>query len=355
MNNRERIDETIRFGRPDRAPILGGWLAAPGHIQTLAGCTEDEYYTSPYRWEIAAEHALGSDGLIDIYQPISREEYRIVDHAVLDRRAAYTMESLLAELRAKPDVDELRAGFDLEREYADFAGRLRQVQADCGEMVWMPAFWDMLPISLWYHTYGYETVFEAIALHPAEYRKLIRTSAETGRQKAELVARAYQEGLHPGAVLTGEDICSQRGPMVSPVYLRREYWPLVEYAWEPLKAAGVKVVWHCDGDVRPILPDILAAGADGLQGFQRACGMELEWIVDLRTRRGDPLLIFGPMDVVTTFRESTPAQIRAEVRKALDLCRGKAGLFFFTGNTITPDMPLANVRAYCQAVQEASW
>jgi hypothetical protein len=355
MNNHQRIQQTIQLGRPDRAPILGGWLAAPGHIQALAGCTEDEYYADPYRWEIEAEHVLGSDALIDVYQPISREEYRIIDHAVLDRRAAYTVDSMLAELREKPDVDELRAAFDPDREYTEFTRRLRQVQADCGDIVWMPAFWDMLPIALWYHTYGYETIFEAIGLHPQEYRKLIHTSAETARQKAVLLARAYQEGLHPGAVLTGEDICSQRGPMVSPAYLRKEYWPLVEYAWEPLKAAGVKVVWHCDGDVRPILADILAAGADGLQGFQRACGMDLEWIVNLRARSGDPLLIFGPMDVVTTFRLGTPDEIRAEVRKAMDQCRGKAGLFFFTGNTITPDIPLENVRAYWDAVRASRW
>lgn len=355
MDNRRRIRETMTLGTPDRPPILGGWLAAPSHIMALTGVDEDTYYADSYRWEIEAERVLGSDGLIAVYQPTSREEFRIMDHSVLERRAAHNLDTLLADIEAKCDLDQIRAGFDLEREYADFAAQLRQVQADCGEMVWMPAAWDAIPISLPYHTYGYETVFEALATRPEEYRRLIRASAETARQKAGLLARAASEGLHPGVVLTGEDICSQRGPMVSPKYLRKEYWPLVEYAWEPLKEAGVRVVWHCDGDVRPILADILAAGADGLQGFQRDCGMDLSWIVDLRTNKGNPLLIFGPMDVVTTFRQETPAGIHAEVRKAIELCRGKAGLFFFTGNTITPDIPLDNIRAYWDAVHASSW
>jgi hypothetical protein len=350
MNKHERILNTIAMQATDRPPILGGWLAAPNHVQSLTGCSEDEYYADPYRWAIAAEHALGSDGLIDIYRPTSREEFRIMDHAVLERRAAHNLETLRAEIRAKTDLEQIRAAFDEEREYARFAAHLRQVQADCGEMVWLPAAWDAVPISLPYHTYGYETVFECLALYPDEYRKLICASAETARQKAVLLARAVREGLHPGAILTGEDICSQRGPMVSPKFLRREYWHLVEYAWEPLKTVGAKMVWHCDGDVRPILPDILAAGADGLQGFQRDCGMALEWIVDLRTRGADPLLIFGPLDVVTTFREETPAGIRAAVRQAIELCRDKTKLFFFTGNTITPDIPLDNIRAYWDAV-----
>ena len=93
-----------------------------------------------------------------------------------------------------------------------------------------------------------------------------------------------REGVHPRAILTGEDLCSQQGPMVSPDYLRQEYWELVEYALEPLLDVGAKVVWHCDGNYRPLLDDVFAAGIAGLQGFQRECGMELEWIRDLRTR-----------------------------------------------------------------------
>jgi uroporphyrinogen decarboxylase len=137
--------------------------------------------------------------------------------------------------------------------------------------------------------------------------------------------------------------------------LRKEYWPLIEYAWEPLKAGGVKIVWHCDGDVRLLLPEVLACGADGLQGFQRQCGMDLDWIVDLRTRQGNPLLIFGPMEVVTLFRNGSPEDIRQEVKHSMDLCRDKASLVFFTSNTITPDIPLENILMYWQTVLESPW
>ncbi len=47
-----------------------------------------------------------------------------------------------------------------------------------------------------------------------------------------------------------------------------------------------------------------------LQGFQRECGMELEWIRDLRTRNGDPLLIFGAMSVTETLPHGTPQEVR---------------------------------------------
>jgi hypothetical protein len=355
MDSRTRLKTAFALQTPDRPPILGGWLAAPNHVQALTGCSEEQYYDDPYRWGIAAEHMLGSDGLLDVFKPASRGGYRIVNQETLDKRARYTIDIMLEEIQEKPDVDEIKANFDEDDEYAKFAGELRRHQSACADLVWCPAYWDIIPIALWYGTYGYETALSCLALYPDQYRKLIRTSAETARQKATLLGRAVQEGLHPGAVLIGEDICSQRGPMVSPAFLRKEYWPLVEYAWEPLKAAGVKIVWHCDGNVRPLLAEVLACGADGLQGFQRECGMDLEWIVDLRTHQGNPLLIFGPMEVVTIFRSGSPQDIRQEVKHSMDLCRDKASLVFFTSNTITPDIPLENIRTYWQAVRESAW
>jgi uroporphyrinogen decarboxylase len=83
--------------------------------------------------------------------------------------------------------------------------------------------------------------------------------------------------------------------------------------------------------------------------------MELEWIVDRRTRDGDPLLIFGPLQVTTTLPHGTPEEVRAEVRWAMDLCRDKASLVFFTSNTINPDVPLENIRAFWQEVRESTW
>jgi len=173
--------------------------------------------------------------------------------------------------------------------------------------------------------------------------------------RARLIARAIQEGYHPRAIMTGEDICSQRGPMVSPKYLREEYFPLVEYALEPLLEVDAKIVWHCDGDVRPILDDILSCGIGGLQGFQRECGMDLAWIVDLKTREGEPLLIFGPISVTKTLPYGTPEDVRTEVKAAMDLCRDKASLVFFTSNTINPDVPLENIYALWNTVQESTW
>lgn len=350
MNHHERLACAFDLGTPDRPPILGGWLAAPNHIQALTGCSEDEYWSDPFYWGLEAERVLGSDGVVTIFVPITRGAYRCVDEHVIEERARYTINDVLAFIAEQPTVEEIEAAFDFEDAYRAFVAEHQARQAQCGEILWCPADWDMIPQALWYARFGYETALTTLALYPNEYRKLIQISAARGRQRARLRARAIREGIHPRAILTGEDICSQRGPLVSPEFLRREYFPLLRYTLEPLLEVGAKVVWHCDGDWRPLLDDVLACGVGGLQGFQRECGMKLEWIVQRRTRDGDPLLIFGPLEVTTTLPYGTPEEVRAEVKRAVDICRGQSTLVFFTSNTITPDVPLANIRAYWEAV-----
>ena len=72
-------------------------------------------------------------------------------------------------------------------------------------------------------------------------------------------------------------------------------------------------------------------------------------------REGDPLIIFGPMSVTTTLPQGTPEDVRAEVGRAMEICRDKASLVFFTSNTINPDVLLENIRAYWDAVRESTW
>jgi uroporphyrinogen-III decarboxylase len=77
--------------------------------------------------------------------------------------------------------------------------------------------------------------------------------------------------------------------------------------------------------------------------------------VERRTRDEEPLLIFGPMQVTTTLPLGTPQEVRAEVERAMRVCRDKASLVFFTSNTINPDVPLENIRTFWDTVLASRW
>ncbi len=209
----------------------------------------------------------------------------------------------------------------------------------------MPAQWGVGGRISWYGEFGYENFFLIVGGHESQAHKLMEVGGARGRCRSRLLARAVREGIYPGAVLMGEDICTQRGPMVSPDFMERYYAPQLRYGLEPLLEAGCKPVWHCDGDVRPMLDMLFDCGVQGLQGFQPECGMVIDELVQKRTREGDRLLIFGPLAVTTELPFLNPDEIRARVRHAIDICRGQADLVLFTGNTINPDVPLENIRA----------
>ena len=350
LSRRDRLEAVFAGGQADRTPILGGWIACPEHICTVAGATIEEYWADPVGVSIRAYDILGTDGLIGVFVPRNRDDFRCVDaSSYAHAQGSMSLEEALAYVDAMPTPEAIEAGFGFGRDYDAYARELREGQARCGEMVWMPARWGAGAQISWYGTFGYELFFHIMGAYPERAQKLMEVGGAYGRCHSRLVARAVQDGLFPQALLMGEDICTQRGPMVSPRFMERHYAPQLRYGLEPLLEAGCKPVWHCDGDVRPILDMLLDCGVQGFQGFQPECGMAIEFVAGKRTREGTPLLIFGPLAVTTELPFCTPEQIRAKVRHAIEVCRGNADLVLFTGNTINPDVPLENILAMYEA------
>ena len=158
-------------------------------------------------------------------------------------------------------------------------------------MVWMPAQWSAGARVTWYGSFGYENFFLIVGAYEKQAHKLMEVGGAQGRCRGRLIARAVREGLYPRACLFGEDICTQRGPMISPEFIEKYYIPQLRHGLAPLLEAGCRPVWHCDGDVRSLLGMLIDAGVQGFQGFQPECKMLLEDIVKLRTRDGEKLLI----------------------------------------------------------------
>ena len=346
MTSKERLYTVFAGGRADRTPVLGGWLACPEHICVLTDRTMEGYWADPVGAAIEAYVKLGMDGLIDIYVPKNTDDYRIVDKDTYKSADnSMTFQEALDYIDGMLSPEKIEASFDFDGEYADFREALAKRQVLCGDMVYMPAQWGAGAKVTWYDELGYENFFEAVGMYPDRARRLFEIGAARGRCRSMVVGKAVKEGLYPPAVLMGEDICSQRGPMISPAFLEKYYAPLLAYGLEPLLEAGCKPVWHCDGDVRPLMDMIIDCGAKGLQGFQSECGMTIEYVSGLRTKENNPLLVFGPMSVTRDLVDPDEREITRKVRHAIDVCADNADLVLFTANTINPDVPLKNILA----------
>jgi hypothetical protein len=353
LSKRERLETVFAGGRPDRTPILGGWIACPRHICSLAGISEEQYWQSPVPWSVRAYRALGTDGLVDVFVPKAKGDFRCVDASDYKHAgSSMTLDEVTAAVDAMPSHGEIEARFDFPAEYAAYRQGLVERQALCGDVVWMPANWNAGARLTWYEDFGYENFFLLLGLHPERAGKLVAVGGALGWCQGRLVARAVEEGLFPHALLFGADICTQRGPMISTGFMHRYYATALAHGLEPLLRAGCRPVWHSDGDVRPMVDMLIACGIQGFQGFQPECGMTLEYLAEKRTREGGPLLVFGPLAVTTELPVLSAVEVRAKVRDAVGFCRGRMDLVLFTSNTINPDVPLENIRAMHEAARE---
>jgi len=352
MTKIERLESAFTLQKTDRTPILGGWIACSEYIMKIAEATSDEYWSDPVGVSICAYDRLGTDGVIGIFVPRNRDDFRCVDHnSYAHAVSGLSLDDAVARIDAMPSPEEIVGKFDLDSAYNNFRNSMISMQEKCKDMLWMPAQWGGGAKVSWYGDFGYENFFYIVGLYPDRARKLMEVGGAYGRCQCQVVARAVKEGIYPHAVLLGEDICSQKGPMVSTNFLEKYYAPQLKYGLEPLLDVGCRPVWHCDGDVRLMLDFLIDSGVKGLQGFQPECGMILDELVERKTKDGEPLVIFGPLAVTTELPVCTPDEIIKKVHHAIEVCKDKASLIMFTANTINPDVPLENILAMYQALR----
>jgi hypothetical protein len=351
MNSWERL-EKVFLGQPvDRTPVLGGWISCPDHICKIAGTDIDAYWEDPRGVSVEAYKRLGMDGVIDIVVPRSKDDFRIVDaNSYRHADNGLSLDEVLEWIEKAPSAAEMEAAFDFDGEYAKFKAMLEKGRLLCGDMVFMPAQWGGGAKLQWYDDFGYENFFIIVGAYPDHAKKIMELGGAQGFLKCRLVAQAVRDGIYPHGILLGEDICSQRGPMVSPEFLKEFYAPQLKRGLSPLLEVGCKPVWHSDGDVRLLLDMLIDCGIQGFQGFQPECGMTLDFVLEHRTKEGDPLIIFGPMAVTTELPVFSPKETTQRVREVIRLCEGKARLVLFTSNTINPDIPLENIYAMYEAI-----
>ena len=346
MGKRARLDAVFAGKYPDRPPVLGGWIAAPGLLLQITGKKPEDYNKDPIKIAVEAYKILEMDGLINIFTTPNVDVYRCVDNnSYINADRGMSFDEAARKAEELPNAEEYEKSFDFDAQYAGYRDNLIKTQELCGDIVYMPAAWGAGAKASWYGDFGYENFFLLIGLRPDLGAKLFKLGGAIGRCIAKLVAKAVTEGLFPKALLLGEDICTQRGPMISVDFMREHYAPALAYGLEPLLEVGCKPVWHSDGDVRPLIPMLIEAGIEGFQGFQPECGMKIEELIKLRTKKGEKLLIFGPFAVTTELPVLNPEELREKVKYYAGICKDKADLVFFTSNTINPDVPYESLAA----------
>lgn len=196
-----------------------------------------------------------------------------------------------------------------------------------------------------YDQYGYVDYFMAYALYPEVMERDFALQADLAVLKNRVAAEAIAEGGLPRMIRLDHDMADSRGTLVDVRSLDRIWFPHFARSIQPFLDAGVRLIWHCDGNLMQMVPRLIDCGIRGFQGFQYEDGMDYERICRMTDRDGGPLLIVAGVSVTRTMPFGTSADVRKEMKWLVET-GPKVGLMLGFSSSLAPGAPYENIRTY---------
>lgn len=334
MNSRERVQRAIRFGSPDRLPISHrvlpaarlkygavleeilqqfpddfGWeFLPPFDPKRLSPSFSRGKYVDPFGtvWQIETEGLSG----IPVQFPLNDWQ----------NYATFSWPEIA------PIVQELHecAAF-LPRQGEKFYARGGPVP-----------FWERL-LAL----RGMENLLLDVASGSKEFLRLRDELLEFTLRLLD----AFLQKSYDGIVFT-DDWGSEQSMMIDPFLWRRYFKPVYRRLFEKVKQAGLDVHFHSDGNIAPIIPDLLELGVDVLNC--QVSLMDVEWL----GKNFAGKVCFQPLpDHKRILPFASPQEVKRHIHYLFRLLgKEQGGLIACT--EIGPHLPLENIRALYEAFRE---
>ena len=118
---------------------------------------------------------------------------------------------------------------------------------------------------------------------------------------------------------------------------------------EPLKRAGIKVIFHSDGNVMEILDDMIESGIDGLNPIEPIAGMDIAY---LKKKYYKKLILVGNLDCSQILPLGTKEEVIEATKKCIRDASKGGGHFIGSSSEITPSTPLENILAFYRTIHE---
>ncbi len=329
------------------------------HIDRIAGVPLGTYREKPEETYNAMQRALGTC-LLDQYlwnNPLTMgssayqggqhgattgAEQIVRDGIVIDSPEAVVehMESVVF-----PNLKKTTDDFDEDAEVRRIIESESAIQAKLGPAILKSGYGFIGFPSFAYGAYGYINYFSAYALYPDVLERHFSLQADYCARRNRAAAHAYAEGNLPPLYRLDHDMADSRGTLVSLDSLERIWFPHFARALEPILKTGVKMIWHCDGNLMQMVPRLLDCGIQGFQGFQYEDGMDYEKICKMKTRRGDDLIIIAGVSVTRTLPMGSPTDVKREM-EFLVKHGPRTGLFLGASSSVTPGVPWENMKTF---------
>ena len=143
-------------------------------------------------------------------------------------------------------------------------------------------------------------------------------------------------------IWSGGDIAFNTGPFFSPEVFRQVILPALR-----VSAAAISLPWvyHSDGNLVPILDDLLSLGMNALHPFEPGA-MDIRAV---KRQYGKRLCVIGNVSVDLLAR-GTPENVRRETLSLIQDLHPLGGYILSSGNSLTSYVAPANLRAMSHCV-----
>jgi len=151
----------------------------------------------------------------------------------------------------------------------------------------------------------------------------------------------------------GDDVGGQNAMLMSPKMWRRFFKPRMAELIASLRAINprIKIAYHTDGVIYPIIPDLIEIGLDVLNPIQPAAMDPIR----LKKEYGDNLCFWGSLDIQKTLPFGTPQEVEAEVISRLKTIGKDGGLLIGPTHNIQLDTPMKNFWAMVETIRQTPY
>ena len=160
----------------------------------------------------------------------------------------------------------------------------------------------------------------------------------------------------PGKVnlsYVAEDMGSQEGLLFAPELIRAFLIPRMKRMIDLAHQAGAYVIYHSDGSIRKILPDMIEAGIDILNPIQWRCAdMDRQ---KLKDDFGDRVIFYGGVDNQYTLAFGSVEEVEKEVIEDLSILGGGGGYILAPCHNIQAISPPENIVAMYETGHRRGW
>jgi uroporphyrinogen decarboxylase len=221
---------------------------------------------------------------------------------------------------------------------------------DDGRHAVMATPWLLFPLERAFAMQGMDTFLMNMALYPDFAEALLWKIQGVCKQLMGHFLTAT--GPNIDIIKIGDDLGTQQSLLMAPDMYRRVLQPIHAEWIEFIKArTRAKLFFHTDGDVFPLIDDFVEMGIDILNPIQTSAG-KMSDLEALRDRFGSKIVFCGGIDTQRVLPHGTPDQVRAEVRRVIDILGPGGGYMVSSVHTVMNDVSAENVLAMVDAVEE---